>query len=188
MLTSYSDDAEPAGFGIRFFAYSIDLLIKAALIIILRIGLRGAGWMYPGGDFYRPLLFNFNIIDITAYIAGALYFILFTYLSGATVGKRFFRLEVAPSGDESVGLVDIIYRETIGRYLSSLLCLGYLYAVVNRQKQGLHDVLANTRVIYAARPYHSSGKKPDTNSAPATREDVNWPYWSKNPNRESEGE
>ena len=156
MLTSYSDDAVPAGFVVRFFAYCFDLLIKAVLILALRSALLFLIGYHPGSLFSEPLLFNYNLLDITAYLLGAAYFIVFTWFSGATAGKRFFRLKVVSSGDEPVGLVDVIYRETIGRYLSSLLCLGYLYAAFNSKKQGLHDVLSNTRVVYAIKPDYSA--------------------------------
>ena len=167
MLTSYSDDAASAGFCVRLYAYSLDSLIKILLILILRLSLSGSGLYYPGSALSGPVLFNFTLLDIVAYIAGVAYFILFTYLSGATIGKRVFRLKVTKTGDEPVGLSDVIYRETIGRYLSSILCLGYLYAAVNNEKQGLHDILANTRVVYDLKPDYSAPRRTPDSRKPA---------------------
>lgn len=52
------------------------------------------------------------------------------------------------STDEKTSLLTIIYRETIGRYLSSLLFIGYLITFFTKYKQGLHDILSDTYVVY----------------------------------------
>lgn len=82
------------------------------------------------------------------YLISSAYFIAFTYLSGATLGKRLFHLKVIDKGGEKLTFLNVIYRETIGRFLSGLLCLGYLLIAVDTEKRGLHDVLCDTRVIY----------------------------------------
>jgi hypothetical protein len=44
----------------------------------------------------------------------------------------------------------VIYRETIGKYLSAVfLYLGYIMAGIDREKRAFHDMLADTRVVYA---------------------------------------
>ena len=195
MLSSCGDDAASAGFGVRLYAYGIDLLIKTVLVLTLRASLRGPGWFGQADGFFAPVLFNFNVVDIAAYLAGVAYFILFTYLSGATLGKRVFQLKVVKAVDEPVGLVDVIYRETVGRYLSSLLGIGYIYAAFSNQKRGFHDILANTRVIYDIKPDNPVYMRAPAGVSPAGGAyaphvgmpesghagdgERAWPYWSK---------
>ena len=77
----------------------------------------------------------------------AAYFILLTYFSHSTPGKMLFRLEVVTKSGEWTFL-NIVYRETVGRFLSSLLCIGYLAVLVQGEKQGFHDMLCDTYVVY----------------------------------------
>ena len=72
-----------------------------------------------------------------------------TYFTGSTLGKKCLRLQVVSSEKENLSFWDVLYRETIGRYLSSLLGVGYLMMLLDREKRGLHDRLADTRVVYA---------------------------------------
>ena len=80
-----------------------------------------------------------------------LYFILLTYGTGTTPGKRLLNLRVV-NADLSPGLslVDVVYRETVGRFLCGLsVGIGYIMAGVDREKRGLHDMICDTRVVYA---------------------------------------
>ena len=89
--------------------------------------------------------------DIVLYLLQVIYFILFTYHTGTTLGKRALNLRVIRTDDEEkLDLFTVIYRETIGRFLSGLIiCIGYLIIGIDKEKRGLHDILCDTRVIYA---------------------------------------
>lgn len=97
------------------------------------------------------LLFQYNLKDIVLYVMQVLYFILLTYYTGTTLGKRVLNLRViCADGNEKPGLITVIYRETIGRFLSGILCcIGYLMIVVDKENRGIHDWLCDTRVVYA---------------------------------------
>lgn len=97
----------------------------------------------------NPILFKFSIWDIFLYLLGVLYFVTITYFTGRTLGKRLLNLKVISSSGENLTFMNVLYRETIGRYLSSLMCLGYLLIGVDSQKRGLHDILCDTRVVYS---------------------------------------
>lgn len=43
---------------------------------------------------------------------------------------------------------EVVFRETVGRFLSSVLYVGYIMIGVNKSKRGLHDFLSDTEVIY----------------------------------------
>ena len=45
----------------------------------------------------------------------------------------------------------IFFREVIGKYLSGILYLGYILVGIDSEKRGIHDMLADTRVVYDIR-------------------------------------
>ena len=136
----------------RLAAYLIDLLlIGAILTLTVRLPLLLVQMLNPASWFLSPILFRFSPYDIFLYLAGPAYFIVMTYLTGATVGKRLMNLRVVACDDSKLTFVNVLYRETIGRYLSSLLFVGYLMIGVSETKQGLHDRLCDTQVIYTCK-------------------------------------
>lgn len=136
----------------RLAAYLIDLLlIGAILTLTVRLPLLLVQMLNPASWFLSPILFRFSPYDIFLYLAGSAYFIVMTYLTGATVGKRLMNLRVVACDDSKLTFVNVLYRETIGRYLSSLLFVGYLLIGVSETKQGLHDRLCDTQVIYTCK-------------------------------------
>lgn len=97
-------------------------------------------------------LFRYTILDVLGYIGVAAYFALLTYYTHSTPGKMLMRLEVVTDKEEWTFL-NILYRETIGRFLSSLLCIGYIAVGVQEKKQGFHDMLCDTYVVYRNMTY-----------------------------------
>ena len=100
---------------------------------------------------YR-VLFSYTIKDIYLYLGGVLYYILLTYYTGTTLGKKLMNLRVVAETGEKLTLFNVIYRETIGRFLCSFFGgIGYIMAGIDGQKRGLHDMICGTRVIYEKR-------------------------------------
>jgi len=75
-----------------------------------------------------------------------IYYIVPTALTGRTPGKKVCGLRVV-SERGKVGFLRAILRETVGKMLSSILCLGYLMVAFHKEKRGLHDLIAGTWVI-----------------------------------------
>ena len=137
------------GFFVRLTAYLIDLiLIGAVLLLTIRLPILFIQASNPQSWFLSPILFRFTPYDILLYLAASVYFIVMTYTTGATVGKRLMNLRVVTCDDSKLTFVNVLYRETIGRYLSSLLFIGYLMIGASEAKQALHDRLCDTQVIY----------------------------------------
>ena len=134
-----------AGFFVRLFAYAIDSMIAALAVSIVKFPLSIAAGSI---DFLSAnFLFHYTIVDVIAYVGVAAYFVLLTYFAHTTIGKMMFRLEVVTK-DGSWSFINILYRETIGRFLSSLLCIGYFATIITKDHQGFHDMLCNTCVVY----------------------------------------
>ena len=127
-----------AGFGVRLAAYIIDLII--------------VGIKMSAGDIFLtvPVVYNFSVYDIILYIALKMYFILMTYFTGSTLGKKLFRIKVIASDARKLSLWTVIFRETIGRYLSKIIIyIGYVMMLPDKEKRTLCDHLSDTRVIYS---------------------------------------
>lgn len=141
-----------AGFWARLAAYAIDSLIVFLGLLLVRVLLSGILSLAEGTVFGGNILFHYTLKDIVLYGFQVLYFILFLYCTGTTPGKRLLNLRVISADGEKLMLMDVVYRETVGRFLCGLtMCIGYIFAGVDGQKRGLHDMLCDTRVIYAKR-------------------------------------
>lgn len=142
---------EYAGFWVRLAAYLIDSIIVFFALLIVRLAVSGLMAAVKGTVLGGNILFHYNLKDIVLYIAEALYFILCTYYTGTTLGKKALNLRVIRAdGGERLELLTVIYRETVGRFLSSVIMgVGYLIIGIDKEKQGIHDILCDTRVIYA---------------------------------------
>lgn len=157
MLKQNKEDIVYAGFFVRLSAYIIDCIIVGSALLIIRIPEFFIYMMNPDMFFIKPILFKFSIFDIVIYLLGLTYFVLMTYYCGGTLGKKLFKLKVCKATDEKLSLFTIIYRESIGRYLSGLiLFIGYIMIGVDSKKRGLHDILSDTLVVYNIEPIYVS--------------------------------
>lgn len=136
-----------AGFCVRAAARLIDLLISGIISLIVFIPALILQHFLPFDGAH--IFFNIGIADILAYFASAIYFILLTrFNNGQTLGKKLFRIKVISSENTELSALRVIYRETVGRYLTGLLGIGYIVAGALPSKQGFHDMLADTYVVY----------------------------------------
>lgn len=136
------------GFFPRLAAYLIDIILVGTALIILRLPMGIITLINPNNPLTTPVLFQFSTWDILLYLLGVTYFVTMTYFSGRTIGKRLLCLKIVSTSDVKLTFLSVLYRETIGRYLSSLMFLGYLLICVDQEKRGLHDILCDTRVVY----------------------------------------
>lgn len=137
-----------AGFFTRLAAYLVDWALAGLLSLL-------GGWMFGGilrslgADTSAYVLFNITAVQIFRYLLFTAYFVVLTALTGCTAGKRLLRIQVVRADGEKIGWWTALYRETIGRYLTSLLCIGYLVLAFDGRHRGFHDMLCDTRVVFA---------------------------------------
>lgn len=160
MQNNYSSEALPAGFFARASAYLIDRAIVAVWLLVVRILLGIGSALFPVDFLGRTVLFTFTYRDVLFYLLRSAYFIVLTAETGTTIGKGLMNLKVIPSGGGRLTWFDVAYRETIGRFLSSFFAgIGYLMIGMDGQKRGLHDMICDTRVVYAAKTAALPAKK-----------------------------
>lgn len=148
----------------RLIAYIIDSVVVFVALLIVRLLMAGVSLMLEGTFLGGEILFQYTLKDIVLYLAKAAYFVMFTYFTGTTLGKRTMNLCVISADSGKLQLFDVVYRETVGRFLSAFVInIGYLMVGVDKEKRGLHDILCDTRVVYVT---------PGRPAAEAEREEV----------------
>lgn len=149
MQNSYSNE-NYAGFWVRLAAYVIDSAIVAIGLLVVRLAWIGVGALISGTILDGNVLFHYSLKDIVLYIFKVMYFVLLTWCTGTTIGKRLMNLRVVPADrNEKLSFVDVLYRETIGRFLCGIsIWIGYIIVGIDKEKRGFHDMLCDTRVVY----------------------------------------
>lgn len=123
----------------RFLAVLID-----AVLVGLVVGVSGIilNPIFGGEDgmFYNPL----------GIVLGPGYAIFMLTKYGATLGKMALGIKVVKQdGGENLNPVDAFLREVVGKFLSSLFLLGYIWMLWDPNKQTWHDKIAKSLVVKA---------------------------------------
>lgn len=139
------DEEKPAGFWLRLVAYIIDVIIIGSINGILLSPLL---FVNEG----TPIEISFwtlnGIISIIVYYA---YFLILTKTFQQTLGKMIVGIKVVGEENENLTWADLFFREVVGRIIHNvffILKLLYLTIVFTNKKQGIHDMIANTRVVH----------------------------------------
>lgn len=148
---SEQEKVQPAGFFIRLAAYLVDYLIAGGIIAMIKFPLWFVKLAVPDSVVFKNILFGYDIFDIVNFCLLSAYFIIMTYTCGRTVGKMLMKIKVVPVKSKELTFGQVFFREVIGKYLSSLLYIGYILVGIDNEKRGIHDMVADTRVVYDMR-------------------------------------
>lgn len=140
-----SSQVKYAGFWIRYIASSIDGLIIAIAILLFGLLLAILNIILKTNS----NVFSGIIANLFGFLFGPIYLILMTYKRQSTFGKKLTNLMVISDKSENLSLGQVILRETIGKIISGIILgIGYFAVGFTKRKQGLHDKIAKTLVIY----------------------------------------
>ena len=135
-----------AGFVTRLFAYMLDALI---VTVILATTTAVTGFMLEytnaGQLTTRIVIFGILAFSVVLYLA---YYLGFWLLAGQTPGKRIMGVRIVRTDGERLTFGNAV-RRLVGYWLSTVVFLGYLWILADNRRQGWHDKLAGTMVIYA---------------------------------------
>ncbi len=128
-----------AGFWMRVVANLID-----------RVPLRVIQFLVSAIAIYSPgNLIALIIINVVfMFLSDAVYEIVLTTKYGGTIGKILLNMRVVDATGKNLS-----YLRSTGRYFAKVissitLCIGYFMIAFTEKKQGLHDLLAETTVIF----------------------------------------
>ena len=122
-----------AGFGPRAAAYIFDRALLLILLAFVRLPFAVASWFGGGELTAKSFLFDHSVLDVVCWLLVSAYFVLMTWFCGGTLGKMLMRLQVRREDGEALRFIDVLYRETVGRFLSGILCIGYLMVLGDRK-------------------------------------------------------
>ncbi|KOS67640.1 hypothetical protein AEA09_03105 [Lysinibacillus contaminans] len=163
-----------AGFWVRFWAFLIDSLVISAVIgICINPIFYIMDWSLAESIWYAPI----SIISAVIYYA---YFVLMTKFLGQTLGKMAFGLRVVSLKHETLSWSDVLFREWIGRFISNIIMLLYVFVAILPNNQGLHDYFADTTVVHEKIYVEKEIEHP----APTVKETVIEPGVQEEPTKE----
>lgn len=143
-----------AGFWIRVLAGILDSIIVTFLFGILFVVGAGVVYMLHGHGWDRPEAENLliGLLILAVILTNILYYLYFAILESsswqATIGMKICGLKIT-----SVDFKRISFWRALGRELATILSgiilyIGYLMIAFTEKKQGLHDIIADTYVIW----------------------------------------
>ncbi|NCF67701.1 MAG: hypothetical protein GWP61_17185 [Chloroflexi bacterium] len=147
-----------AGFASRFIAYIIDLAVIIGTITIVGIVISLLLQFFRLDDLISNLLSSENLLgDILrvatflgsiAFIAFSYHVLFWTFTAGKSVGKALVGLRVVPMDGSRITLWRAIVRYFAFLLSAIVLFLGLLWVLISDNRQGWHDKIARTYVIY----------------------------------------
>jgi uncharacterized RDD family membrane protein YckC len=146
----------PAGFWARLAAYIIDMVLLSILFLLIWMPLaQSQHWQMPqfpqtvtdaSVAQYREDLVKNNVV-LVFYAVFLVYSVFFNGRYGATVGKMAIRARITLLDGSPIGYNRALLRWMAAR-VSDFLFFGYVLIGLRRDKRGLHDLLAGTKVVY----------------------------------------
>ncbi len=140
------DEPEPAALSARLAAVAIDLIVLAAI---------DAAVVYFTAEICGLAARDLDVLPRAPLLAFLLvqnggYLVAFT-AGGQTLGKMAAGIKVVPTqADESLDLGRSLLRTVVWAALAVPAGLGFVTALFGRDRRGLHDLCAGTRVVRAS--------------------------------------
>lgn len=148
-----------AGFFSRFLAFMIDLLIVSATVVVLGavvnlildfFGLQATvdEWLQDSSSRIGMLLRLFTAIYGVTFVAVSYFVLFWVFTAGQTIGNSVMGLRVVRLNGVRLSVLRALARY-IFLWLSVIpFGLGILWILVDDQRQGWHDSIVGTCVIY----------------------------------------
>lgn len=126
--------ARYAGFWIRFLATILDFLMIGVPAFLVQVGLT-----FVTGISSLVYVIELVVVILTVYLDG---------IKGGTPGKLILKIRIVNEKGDYIGIPMAILRY-IGKILSGIILgIGYIMIAFTEKKQGLHDKIAKTYVVY----------------------------------------
>ncbi|MGE5638877.1 MAG: RDD family protein [Clostridia bacterium] len=136
---------EYVGFWKRFVAFLIDSFIIMVIIVPLMIALYGMQYF----DLQAQASGGRGLVDWLVNIALVIATLVFWRYRGATPGKMAISAKIVDARTHAAPSTGTLVVRFFAYFVSTLpLCLGFAWIGIDRKKQGFHDKIAGTVVIY----------------------------------------
>ena len=147
-----------AGFASRFIAYIVDLLVIVGAITVvgivfsLLLNFFRLNQLIDNllasdsalGDILRVITF----LGSVAFISFSYFVLVWTFTAGQSVGKALVGVRIVPTDGSKITVWRAIVRYFAFILSALVLFLGLLWVLISDSRQGWHDKIARTYVIY----------------------------------------
>ena len=128
-----------ASFGLRAFAFIVDMLVIGAINKIL-INVLGIDLDYE--------IYGIEMAEILRWIVTILYFVIISLVTnGQTLGKMIVGIRVISLTSDKLDLGQILIREIAGRLIQNTIMILYLLPIFTPKNQSLIDFFVDTAVV-----------------------------------------
>lgn len=128
-----------ASFGLRAFAFIVDMLVIGAINKIL-INVLGIDLDYE--------IYGIEMAEILRWIVTILYFVIISLVTkGQTLGKMIVGIRVVSLTSDKLDLGQILVREIAGRIIQNTIMILYLLPIFTPKNQSLIDFFVDTAVV-----------------------------------------
>lgn len=132
------EDVKYATFWQRFGAAGVDIVLFFIIVVIVST---------PPflSEKFRNLTMDLIVLLMILWLG---YFVIFPAICGATLGKKMFKIKVINREGNKAKLLTILFRESIGKLISSILMyLGFFSMWLDDKGRSWHDKIARTEVV-----------------------------------------
>lgn len=128
-----------ASFGLRAFAFIVDMLVIGAIYKIL-INVLGIDLDYE--------IYGIEMAEILRWIVTILYFVIISLITkGQSLGKMIVGIRVVSLTSDKLDLGQILIREIAGRLIQNTIMILYLLPIFTPKNQSLIDFFVDTAVV-----------------------------------------
>lgn len=128
-----------ASFGLRAFAFIVDMLVIGAINKIL-INVLGIDLDYE--------IYGIEMAEILRWIVTILYFVIISFVTkGQSLGKMIVGIRVVSLTSDKLDLGQILIREIAGRLIQNTIMILYLLPIFTPKNQSLIDFFVDTAVV-----------------------------------------
>lgn len=102
-----------AGFFVRLSAYLIDWVIVGAALLIIRIPIWIVSFTGAMDFMFQDFIFRYSVYDIVLYLLKTAYFVLLTYYTGSTLGKKLLQIRVVSTEDRKPTFLKLYFGRAL---------------------------------------------------------------------------
>lgn len=147
----YNLQGQYAGFVTRLIAFLLDIVILTAIygVTISAAQLITEFFSLDLKDFITTHTWLGMLTVAVSLLFPVAYYVFFWVLIGQTPGKAFMGVRIFGINGGRIGLAQAMLRY-VGYFLSTALFFaGFWWVLIDNRRQGLHDKLARTVVVYS---------------------------------------
>lgn len=151
-MTEEKKEIKYGGFWVRFLALIIDSIIISLVFSPILDAIFPAkevpfNWHFMDQELNSKYLYSSS--SGVRNVIFMIYSILMLYYYNTTLGKMVLGLKITNEEGKKPELLNLVIRETIGKFLSAIIILlGFITAGFDSKKQAWHDKLAKTYIVY----------------------------------------